>query len=301
MILEPHQVVAVAPAVLLAQLHNRVRPAPCARVVKPRRLHRPKPQGLPASPRQLFHRQTSLKERRIRVVLGNVEWHALPSEQRVHKPLVLFLVQRAVEVIVGAVNGFAPPRRRKRDLCVDRFSVHNRAYRIVEEQPPRARPAPNIRRQRIRGERPTGHNHNPVLGNRLHFPPYNFNPRMSAHPLGHHPRKLHPVHGQSVSRGYARLFGNFEQQRVPPPQLFLQQPRRRILALALQRVAAYQLGHFRRLVCRGRTLRPHLAQPHFVATLRQLPGRFRPRQPRANHRNFPAASRCNSHSFNSTG
>ena len=120
-VLESHQVVAVGAQVLLAQLHHGVRPAPGARIDQSHRLHGAEAQRLAAAPRQLFDGQAGFEIRRL--VFRDMGRHALAGEQRVEEALVLLAVERAVDVVVGAVERLAVARGAEGD-------VHGRCCRL---------------------------------------------------------------------------------------------------------------------------------------------------------------------------
>ena len=73
MVLEPDQVIAAGPEVLLAQLNHSVGPAAGARIGQPHRFHGTEAQRIAAAARQLLERQTGLEERRV--VFGDVRGH----------------------------------------------------------------------------------------------------------------------------------------------------------------------------------------------------------------------------------
>src|ERR1700753_1619293 len=116
MILEADEVVGVGHQILLTKLHGGVWLLSRARVAKADGLHRPEPQRVAPAPREFFERQTSLEPARI---LESLKRHALSRDERVVEARVLFLVHRAVEVVVAAL---AVARRAKGYLGVDRIS-----------------------------------------------------------------------------------------------------------------------------------------------------------------------------------
>src|SRR5262249_54482959 len=101
MILESDQVEARCAQILLPQLNYGPWAPACPRIVEPHRFHGTEAQGIATATRQLFDRETCFEERSIRLV--DVRRHVLRLQQLVDKGVVLLLVQRAVEIVVGAI------------------------------------------------------------------------------------------------------------------------------------------------------------------------------------------------------
>src|SRR5206468_8626053 len=99
-ILEPDQIKARGAQVLLAKLHDGPWTPAGPWVRESHRLHGPEPQCVAAAARNLLDRQACLKIGRV--ILRDMRIDALGLQQLVEKALVLLLVERAVEVIVGA-------------------------------------------------------------------------------------------------------------------------------------------------------------------------------------------------------
>ncbi len=116
------------------------------------------------------------------------------------------------------------------------------------------------------------------------------NAGLGRNSLGDAPRKLDAVHGQRVAGGHSGLIRNAQKRRARPPHLLLQQPRRRVGRLALERVGADQLAELDGLVGRRQPRLavhdgPHLVEIHLAAQPRRGQRRFRPGQSAADHAN----------------
>ena len=119
--------------VFLAQLDHRVRTPPGPGIRQPHRLHRPEAQRLASAPRDLFNRQAGLEIASL--VLFDMGRHALGREHSVQERLVFGFIERAVQIVVRAVQRFAVARRPERYREIDRLGVDNRADAVVEKQP----------------------------------------------------------------------------------------------------------------------------------------------------------------------
>src|SRR5439155_23973269 len=117
-------------------------PPAVARIDQAHGLHRAEAQGFAAAARQLFDRQAGFEKGRP--VFFDVGGYTLACEQRVEEALVLLPVERAVKVIVGALERLAMARRTKGDALVDAVRLHNRADAVVEEQAARAGEPPDL-------------------------------------------------------------------------------------------------------------------------------------------------------------
>ena len=91
------------------------------------------------------------------------------------------------------------------------------------------------------------------------------------------------IHRKRLAAGHARFLRRPQQQRIEPPQFFLEQPRSRRMLIALQRIAADQLGQAVGLMRIGGAHRPHFVERDVDAALRELPGGFRARKASADH------------------
>ena len=137
MVLEAHEVEALGAQVFLAELHHGVGPAAGARIGEAHGLHGAEAQRVAAAARQFLDGQAGLEVRRR--VLRDVRRRRLALEQRIHEALVLFAVERAVQVVVRAAGGLAVARSPEGDRGVHGFGVHDGADGVVEVEAPGAR------------------------------------------------------------------------------------------------------------------------------------------------------------------
>jgi hypothetical protein len=127
--------------------------------------------------------------------------------------------------------------------------------------------------KRIAGQRSGGHDDAVAalgLKNSFDFFAPHFNERMLRDAFGDGLRKKITVNGEGVPCRYAHLIGNRKRKTSERSQFLLQQPRRCVLRLALQRVAADELGHAVRLMSRRERDRTHLIENHRVSVFRSL-------------------------------
>ncbi len=157
MVLETDEVVAIGEQVFLAKLHNRPRLSPIARITQPNRFHWPVAQRVTTPSRELFDWQTSFEVHRL---LELVQCYRVGRRQRVIESIVLFLIERAVQVVVAAL---VVARCAKRDACVDRLGIDDRRDRVVEVEVPRPGQSRNLLGERGRRER-SRRNHHGSLG-----------------------------------------------------------------------------------------------------------------------------------------
>ena len=109
-------------------------------------LHRSEAQGVDAALGDFLNWQAALK------VVGFVELVSgvLPCRrQGLIEPGVLFLAERAIDVVIRPVHRVAVARRPKRDVHIDGFGIDDRADRIVKEEPLAARELYDRSRQGI--------------------------------------------------------------------------------------------------------------------------------------------------------
>ena len=155
LILKADQVEAVGAQILLAQLHDGPGPAAGARIgrgpsASSARSAACRGRGARSLRSAGRPRSTACRPRRCgRTTLSR-------CEQLVDEALVLLSIERAVQVIVGAVDRLAVARRPERDRSVDRIGIHDRADAVVEEQAVGAGEARDLGGQRIAGQRPGG-------------------------------------------------------------------------------------------------------------------------------------------------
>ena len=271
-ILEAHQVEAVGAQVLLAELHHGPRAPAGARIGQAHGLHGAEAQRVAPAPRQLLDGQAGFEKRRI--VFGDVRGDGLRREQLVHEALVLLAVERAVQIIVRAVDRFAVARSPEGDAGIHRIGLDDGADAVVEEQPAGAGEARDLCGQRVAGERAGGDDGDAVRESRSTSSRRSSMQRLGFDGGGDFRREDLAIHGERMAAGHARLVGGGEQQRIEAPQFLLQQPGRGGFRLGFERVAAHQLGQAAGLV-RGRgARRPHLIEHRAEPAPRDLPGRL---------------------------
>ena len=162
MVLESHQVEALGAQILLAKLHDGPGTASGARIVQAHRLHGAEAQRVAAAARDLLDRQAGLEVAGI--VFGNVGGDGIGLQQLIDEMLVLVAIERAVEVVVGAVGGFAVARRPVGDGGVDGFGIDDGADAVVEIEAAGAGEARDLLGERAAGERPAGDDPDGVIG-----------------------------------------------------------------------------------------------------------------------------------------
>ena len=162
MVLESDQVEALGAQIFLAKLHDGPGTASGARVVQAHRLHGTEAQRVAAAARDLLDRQAGLEV--AGVVFGNVGGDGVGFQQFVHEMLVLVAVERAVEVVVGAVGGFAVARRPVGDVGIDGLRIHDGADAVVEVEAAGAGEAGDLLGERTAGERAAGDDPDGVIG-----------------------------------------------------------------------------------------------------------------------------------------
>ncbi len=128
---------------------------------QPHRLHRTEAQRLAPAPRELFDGQAGFEV--ARVVFRDMRRDACGREQRVDEALILLAIERAIQIIVGAVERFAVARRPEGDREIDRIGFDDRADGVVEEQPLGAGEPADLCGQRAAGERPGGDDRDGVV------------------------------------------------------------------------------------------------------------------------------------------
>ncbi len=81
------------------------------------------------------------------------------------KRIVLFAIEGAVEIVVGAIGGFAVARGPEGDGGVDGVGIHDGADAVVEEEPVGAGEAGDIGGEGVAGERTGGDDGDGSVGN----------------------------------------------------------------------------------------------------------------------------------------
>ena len=285
-VLEAHQVEAPVAQAFLAELRHGVGPLAGARVGQAHGFHGAEAQRIAAAARQFFDGQAGFEIRRA--VLLDVSRHGLRFQQFIDEAVVLLAVEGAVQIVGGAIRRFSVARGPERGFHVHRIGFDDGADAVIEEQPVSPGQPGDLLGERIAGERAGGDDDDGVLGDGGDFLAPQLDQRLGRDGRGDFRGKDFAIDGERMAAGYSRLPRRFEQQRIEPAQLFLEQPRRGGFLLGLERIAAHQFGQPVRLVRGCRPGRPHFVQHRAQAAPRDLPGRFRPRQPAADDVNgFP--------------
>jgi hypothetical protein len=97
------------------------------------------------------------------------------------------------------------------------------------------------RGQRLRGERPGGHDGDRVVGDARHLLAMDAR-RAAPRRLGDASREQAAVDGERAAGGHLHLVRDADDQRAHPPHLFLEQPGRLVEGVAAQAVRADELG-----------------------------------------------------------
>ena len=177
-VLKSDQVEALGAQIFLAKLHDGPGTAAGARVVEAHRLHGAEAQRVAAAARDLLDRQAGLEV--AGVVFGNVGGDGVGLQQLVDEMLVLVAVERAVEVVVGAVGGFAVARGPEGDVGIDGLGIHDGADAVVEIEAAGAGEARDLLGERTAGERPAGDDPDGVIGERGDFVAAQFDQRLGG-------------------------------------------------------------------------------------------------------------------------
>jgi hypothetical protein len=119
-----------------------------------------------------------------------------------------------------------------------------------------------------------------------HFLAHDFNQRLRRQPRRHQRREPLPVHRQRPASRHRRRPRRVQDQRTELFQLPLELPRRTVGQRRPEGIAAHQLREITRPVRRRRHQRPHFEQARPPTVARDLPGRLRPRQAGADHRDW---------------
>ncbi|MNV27895.1 hypothetical protein D3C71_1190620 [compost metagenome] len=106
----------------------------------------------------------------------------------------------------------------------------------------------------------------------LKFFIYNFDERMTMQPLSDFTGEAVTVNGKRSPCRDSMLIRRTQYQRVQAPHFFLENTDRIPEAISPQRVAAYELGEFIRVVGRRLHNRSHLIQPYRHSARSDLPG-----------------------------
>ena len=126
MILEPNQIVGIRAQILLAQLHNGVRPVAGPWIFQSDGLHWSEAQRVAATACNLFNRQAALEVVQLLPFFG---FDRVGGDHRIIKAVVFFFRHRAIDVVRRA---FVVSRRQIHLRHVDRVGFDDGADGIVE-------------------------------------------------------------------------------------------------------------------------------------------------------------------------
>ena len=141
--------------------------------------------------------------------------NVLGRQQSIEKGLVLSLIERAVQIVVGSVQRFAVARRSERYRHVDRLGIDDRADAVVEKQPLRSGEPSDFSRQRIGCKRSTGDDQDVFGIERRDFFAANLDRRVFFQRARDFGGKQVPIYGQGVPRGHPRARCNLTDQQRP--------------------------------------------------------------------------------------
>ena len=196
--------------------------------------------------------------------------------ERLHKGIILFLCERAVDVIARALP---VPIARESAIKIDAVRRDDGRGSVVKVQR-RAefffdvfveRPA----RQRARCD-------DARFGQRRHFLADDMDVRAGAQFFRDIGGELFPVDGERPARRHPRNFRRRHRERAQPPHLLFQEPAGVAPDIvALQGIGADELAEVCALVRGGEFLRLHVDKFDFDAAAAEIIRRFAPRKPRA--------------------
>ncbi len=161
-VLEADQVEALGAQIFLAKLDDGPGAAAGARIVEAHGLHRTEAERVAAAAGDLLDGEAGLEV--AGVVFGDVGGDGVGLEELVDEVLVLVAVERAVEVVVGAVGGFAVARGPPGDGGVDGLGVDDGADAVVEVEAAGAGEAGDFLGEGSAGEGSAGDDPDGVVG-----------------------------------------------------------------------------------------------------------------------------------------
>src|ERR1039457_6404982 len=148
--------------------------------------------------------------------------------------LVLGAVERAVEVVVGAVGGFAVARGPVGDAGVDGFSIDDRADAVGEVGAAASREAGDVLGEGAAGQRAAGDDPDGVFGKSGDFVAAEVDERLGGDGGGTLPGGPAAIDGESVSAGDAGFLRGLEEERIEAAEFLFEEPWRGGRALALE-------------------------------------------------------------------
>ena len=266
--LEAHQIVDRPLGVVPPQLHHGVGPASRPGIVQPAGFHGAVQQGIMSPAGHDLHRHTALKHH---IVLETVDLRLLCVGQLLPKGVVLFLIHRAVYIIIRSL---VIPGSHPRIVHVHALGGHQRRRR-VEEMEITVLPQQGLElfRQRVGGQGAGGDDDLPCRDLRYLAGDHG-DVGMAANLLRDQPGKAVTIHRQRTASLHAGGVGTLEDQAVQPPQFLFQKPHGVFQSRSPQGIGAAQLRKVFRCMGGGHLLRLHFVKLHLNSPLGQLPGTF---------------------------
>ena len=273
--LETNQVIGRLLLVLGAQLNCRPGTATGARVGESNGLHGAKTDGILARARDLLGRLAGLEQVPALKVL---EHHAIGRGERLDKGLVLFLVERGIQIVATPLLLVA--RLREQHVHID-----NRGGRVKERQGVTTDKLHDLLAQCRRAQGTRGDNHM-TLGDLGDLTVDNLDigagGNLGLDKLG----KLDAVDRQGAASGNGRTMSAVEQHRTLALELGILQTGGGIGTGRLKRIGADELCQMIGMVGRGAHLGAHLAQLYGEPAICQLNRAFRSRQTATDNRHL---------------
>ena len=190
----------------------------------------------------------------------------------------MIAVERAVEVVVGAIGGLAVARGPVGDRGVDGFGVDDGADAVVEVEAAGAGEAGDFLGEGAAGERSAGDDPDvgidPGQAEGGDFVAAEVDQRFGGDGAGDLFGEEVAIHGEGVPAGDAGLLGGLEQERIEAAEFLLEEPGGGVDALALQRVAADEFGETIGLVRGGGARGTHFVEDAGDTAAGDLPGGF---------------------------
>ena len=275
-VLKTDQIEALGAQILLAKLHDGPGTASGAWVLEAHGFHGAEAQGVAAAAGDFLDGEAGLEV--ARVVFGNVGGDGVGLEQLVHEMLVLIAVERAVQVVVGTVGGFAVARGPVGDAGVNGIGSHDGADAVVEVEAAASGEAADFLGEGAAGQRTAGDDPDGVVGEGSDLVAAQVYQRFGGNGVGDLLGEKAAVDGEGMSAGDAGLLGGLEEQRIEPAEFLFEEPWGGGFAFALERVAADEFGKAPGLVRRRGAHGAHFVEDARNTAAGDLPGGFGARQ-----------------------
>ena len=216
-------------------------------------------------------------------VLKAVDFRLFGRNKSLHKGMILFFAQRAVD-IVRRPSIIA--RREKCMVHIHALKTHQRRRCIVKmERFMFTEKGLEIVCHRIGRQRSCRYNHFSFVRNRVILPFHHGNIGMVSDARRHRAGKTLTIHCQRAAGRHPCLICAGKDQRPQPPQFLLKQPHSILQLIGTQGVGAHQLGKCLVGMRGGVFSGLHLMQLYGNPPASQLPGCFAARQTRTDHQN----------------